>query len=318
MLIVRQTMELGNTIVVKKISEWNRINNVKTKDIFGDLYTTVKAIANLEFGDALESGVKTLWGIGNKENDSNERRAYVLVYGGMRRAMNKLVMENEGLFKRHTGHLNDAKAFEEGWEEGFEKALAEKELAIDFRFFGYAHESVFIELMKPHFEQWMVKHNIPKADAQHITARLRVEFVNKLEEVWREDENYFKPLLSALEVRFQSSRSKGRYMYNQSLIAQWSAPIFDETFGLDALYVSLNACYPLPKEEGSKNQRHRVLEAESHIWNWLENTDPKFRTLVIRGGPGSGKSSLMKRIAMRLSTADKRPVYCIHLHRFAY
>jgi hypothetical protein len=313
---------MGNEITLKpkKVSEWNRLLNVKTKDIFDGLFATVKSILNLEFGDAAKSGIELITGIGDEKNDGLDRRAYVLIYGAMRQALNFLVTDAQDVFKQYSGHLNDPKAFD-AFAKKLNAEFEEKDLEINFRFFTHPDQLPMVSLMRPAFEEWMQSQNIPKVDAQHIAARLRYEFVMKLNEIWRSKEEYFKPLQKEVQEHFRLPRLRGRFLYNQSLIARWSERMFDETFGLDAVYIPLNGCYPLPESDSSKSSKHLVVDAETHIWKWLfDQQVPKadFKTLVLRGGPGSGKSSLMKKVAKRLAEECDRPVYFVQLQWFRF
>lgn len=311
-------MEHGNTIEVRKISEWNRLLNVKTKDIFKRLLGIVEGILNLEAGTAIRSGVEMLEGIVSEKNDDLPRRAYVLVYAAIRQSLLQLVWDNSDLFQRYCGKPYEAVAFD-AFVKKLEKSVDEEELKIDYRFFSHPDQFPLAELIRPILQEWMTGQGIPKEVANPVGARIKFYFVRKLNEIWKSKEDYFKPLEENLEDRFQLDRVRGRYNYNQSLIEKWSERMFDEAFGLDAIYVPLNGCYLLPfKDDAKEKQKHLVVDAEQHIWEWLHDPNSEFKTLVLRGGPGSGKSSLMKKLAMRLAEESERPVYFVHLQWFNF
>ena len=131
--------------------------------------------------------------------------------------------------------------------------------------------------------------------------------------------DYFGQLQSKLERSPAQKRLWARHLYNQSIIADWKAPIFGESFGMEQIYVGLNGCYPNGEQDAD---RHRtpclVVDAEAHIWDWIQKAKPKYSTMVLRGGPGSGKSSLMKKIAKRLAEDDDRHFYLIPLQHFKF
>lgn len=311
-------MDAQNTVEIKKISEWNRLANVNFQGVFLNLFDLTKAIINLSPLDTIEAGLKLVMGVGSKEKDELDRRAYVLVFGAIRRAMHHLVSENRDLFFRYTGEINDAGTFQDFIDRLCER-LDAKELKIDPRFFSHPDQFPGIDIMKPAFEEWMVTLRIPKVDAQHISSRLRFAFVVKLNEVWKAEEAYFSPLFEQTEERFKTDRARGRYLYNQAQIQKWSERMFDESFGLDAVYVPLNGCHPMPDEDKKYAGKHKVVDAETHIWTWLnspKNGQMDFSTMILRGGPGSGKSSLMKKIAKRLAEESIRPFYFIPLQWF--
>jgi hypothetical protein len=55
----------------------------------------------------------------------------------------------------------------------------------------------------------------------------------------------------------------------------------------------------------------------THIKAWLKESTPKFDLMLLKGGPGSGKSSLMKRMAVALTEDDPlQPLYFVELQHF--
>jgi hypothetical protein len=307
------------TLVIgaKKIAEWNRPLNVKTRDIFEGLKGVMEGILNLEVGTAAKAGMDMLLGIVNEKNDELPHRAYVLIYSAMRQAIVQLVLDSADIFRRYSGHGTNPLAFDE-FVKKLDAEFEDKVLEIDIRFFSNPDQFPIVGMVQSAFIQWMETQGIPPTDASHLAARFKFEFINKLNTLWRSKEDYFKSLESHLTEKFNSQAVRGRYYYNQNLIARWSERMFDETFGLDAIYEPLNACYPLPGNASDPKQPHMVVDAESQIWTWLQDSQAAFKTLILRGGPGSGKSSLMKRLAMRLATENTRPVYFIQLQWFEF
>ncbi len=323
-LIVVGTMEHGNTIEVRKISEWNRLLNVKTKDIFHGLLGVVEGIMNLEAGTATRAGVEMLLGIGSEMNDELPQRAYVLMYGAIRQGMVLLVTDSAHLIREYNRVSYEAFVFQQ-MADSLDMAFEENTIEIDESFFDKPDQHKLFLLVQPIFRAWLLGINLPEHVANSIANRLDFYYVRKLDELLAAKPEYFAELKQKLERSPAQRRVWARYLYDQRIIAEWKAGIFQESFGLSEIHVPLPACYPVgkPKKDWKDQRQHRVTNAEDHVWNWLQRPyDPKaptFRILVLRGGPGSGKSSMMKKIAWRLAQQaeqSKRPFYFISLVSF--
>jgi hypothetical protein len=69
--------------------------------------------------------------------------------------------------------------------------------------------------------------------------------------------------------------------------------------------------------DGWEKGKLEVVDAETHIKAWLKESTPTFDLMLLKGGPGSGKSSLMKRMAVALTEDDPlQPLYFVELQHF--
>ena len=94
-------------------------------------------------------------------------------------------------------------------------------------------------------------------------------------------------------------------LYRARLVAEFSvAPVFDESFALDQIYVPLNAWYGVKEQHAAKMDKHecrKVIPLTDDILAWLRGERGKARLRLVSGGPGSGKSSAMKALAADLA-----------------
>ena len=87
-------MDQGNTIEVRKISEWNHIFNVSFKSLFADLTSLVAAIGVNNYYLAGKAALSIFSTMLSKDHDKPEHRAYLLMYGGLRQGILQLVMDS--------------------------------------------------------------------------------------------------------------------------------------------------------------------------------------------------------------------------------
>ena len=93
-------------------------------------------------------------------------------------------------------------------------------------------------------------------------------------------------------------------LYRAQLVAQYrSAPVFDESFALDRIYVPLNAWHQVKHDPDAKEERKElrtVVSVKDDMLAWLRDEREKGKLRLVSGGPGSGKSSAMKVLAAEL------------------
>ena len=99
----------------------------------------------------------------------------------------------------------------------------------------------------------------------------------------------------------------------------WRTPLWgqEETgISLADLYVPLRGYSHLPKQNDNNDgvqdaeTKARVFDLQLELEGWLISSQPRDRMRIIGGGPGSGKSSLSKKLAMSVSEwSDWRVVF---------
>ncbi|HHG85001.1 MAG TPA: NACHT domain-containing protein [Bacteroidetes bacterium] len=92
--------------------------------------------------------------------------------------------------------------------------------------------------------------------------------------------------------------------------------MFDEAFSVDAVYVPLRVYYEEKETETNKDKpRIVVKDAETEIMKWIGKEDSRNAFMLLRGGPGSGKSVLAKRISAKLAKQGGHYLYHISMHQ---
>lgn len=94
--------------------------------------------------------------------------------------------------------------------------------------------------------------------------------------------------------------------YRMELSKLGGEPIFDETFGIDRLFVDLHVSVYRP-DVPEKERWERC--AEKLMPTVLSALDDLQRVIFIEGGPGTGKSSFCKLLASRLARDNSTPCY---------
>ncbi|WCT78891.1 pentapeptide repeat-containing protein [Novosphingobium humi] len=134
--------------------------------------------------------------------------------------------------------------------------------------------------------------------------------------------DYYKPLISALEVPLSSAASLQRSwgLYRSKLIYDFQVkPIFgqeDDKISLQQLYVPLRGAW---NEEGLSfeharpyhvNEPYNVVMIDEELDQWVKSQNVNDWLRLIGGGPGSGKSTTLKSLASRMAMFDGiRPLF---------
>jgi uncharacterized protein YjbI with pentapeptide repeats len=311
-------MEGELRIIVEKVSTFDRLLNVEKKGLFKSLLDIGIGIATGNVGDIIKGSLATLEGITSEENDPIPHRAYVLLYNGMRRGLMTLIDQHLAAIQQATGKGYDAPQYQALLDE-LDKKWNETSLQIDYRFFDDPGKFPFVHTLRGLVREWLIGLGLPTDEAKRIVLKLGPLMASALDALYKERPAYFAKVKEATQEDLGMSKEWQLYRYQQQLIAEWEKPIFDESFGLDKLYVELNACYPI-KDNASGDSRdknlHRVVASEQHILSWLDQPDAAHKIIILRGGPGSGKSSLMKKIVHEVALQGDRPVYAFQLQHF--
>lgn len=94
---------------------------------------------------------------------------------------------------------------------------------------------------------------------------------------------------------------KKRMEYEEQLIKRIQCPIWEETFSLQDIYISLMGKNKKRNIWYSKDSL--IVDTTSYIWKWLQ--EDYMKMLFLHGEPGSGKSSLVKMIAATTVCSDE-------------
>jgi len=304
----------------KPTSIWQRPVNVK----FGDLAVALgKTTITGAFGlwpETASGGIDILNAIGIKGNEV-EAIAWMLVQRSLLQAMSQLAEECKADFNTEP----DFKLL----CEQLDHALQNSELALTPTFFTRPKQLSIVEAVQTPFRQWLQMCGLSLQQAQALAERLPRYFVFALNEQWRTNAANYAALQTALSGPFETAneRELAWMRYGAWLERRIDEPMFAEAFGLRQIYVPLRA-YSVHATQSSASSRLNygddrqnaplwyVVDLQTSIIQWLEQSDKDDVIRVICGGPGSGKSSFGRMLAAHLAETEKLPVLFVPLHQF--
>ena len=179
----------------------------------------------------------------------------------------------------------------------------------------------------PRFErtlvEWLKIYGAPESQARARAARLTSYFVVEMDAEWREHPGLYAPLLAGLDGpgRPAAELERAWEANHNWLIRQFDQPVFEESFGLSQVYVPLRAVWMKSgkkdraptrydrlavAEDGDDRKKAVVVDLETAMIDWLKKADPQDTLRIVRGGPGSGKSTFAKHLAATLAADLER------------
>ena len=166
-----------------------------------------------------------------------------------------------------------------------------------------------VQLAKRTLLNWLAppKGSSPQQDLLNLSRRFDAALVLGLYRTLRRDEVRYGPLTA---LRKHATRPAWELLedwnfYRAGLVAEFrTAPVFDESFALDQIYVPLNAWHWVEQASVEKVEPKRLrntVRLTDDILAWLRGERSNGRLRLVSGGPGSGKSSAVKALAAELS-----------------
>jgi uncharacterized protein YjbI with pentapeptide repeats len=306
----------------KPTSIWKRPIQVK----FGDLATALGKVAITgAFGlwpETASGGVDVLAALGIQVDEVGAV-AWMLVQRSLLQAMSELTGECK------TGLSDKSPNFKLLCEQ-LDHALANSELSLTPEFFNRPKQLPVIKEVQIPFRQWLQAYGLSPQQAQSLAARLPRYFVFALNEQWRANPTDYVLLQQSLGGPFEiaNERELAWMRYAAWLQRRVDEPMFAEAFGLRQVYIPLRAYYENNARELRSNfdfdvdhhwrngESIRVVDLQSAINNWLDQTDKDDAIRIICGGPGCGKSSFGRMLAAHLTETEKLSVLFVPLHQF--
>ena len=147
--------------------------------------------------------------------------------------------------------------------------------------------------------------SIPQ-DLVNLRHRFDAALVLGLHRTVRRNEARYRPLL---DLRKDPTGPAWQVLedwrlYHARLVCEFrTAPVFDESFSIDQLYVPLNAWHDVEQESDGKagpKKSRGVVRLDDDTMAWLRGERGAGRLRLVTGGPGSGKSTAMKALAAAL------------------
>ncbi len=194
-----------------------------------------------------------------------------------------------------------------------------------------------LESIQEDLATWLEAIGIPESEAKNISHRFPAYFRVALIEEWREHTEY-RRLKSTIDSPFVHAerRAQAWEAYRAHLKKQVAEPVFGETVSLDQIYVWPRAFVQIPTDEESEGDQTRSVRTSApgigamrsrtgverrvswlreSVLEWLEEDDESDDIRIIRGDPGTGKSSFSKMLAAQIVGREDYSVVLVPLHR---
>lgn len=238
-----------------------------------------------------------------------EHRAWVLILSATARALKAVL----GAYA--SSHDFDVDRLGGFVAQGFASPILEIQLNADFLI--NPQPLALIDQLRPHLQKGLESIDISPVDAQNLIDRLPGYVTISLHNEWRASPEYYQALLDNIESPFSGAvkREVEWTYYKSQLVSARDEPIFEESFSLRQIFIPPRAYYNDRQsgagatietlgELGAQTARNTVVDLSSYIDSWVDSDEPSFTSVVISGGPGSGKSSYAKMLASVLASRD--------------
>jgi len=198
-----------------------------------------------------------------------------------------------------------------------EEEIEDFEFILDNRFFQYPDNLSFVQNIKSHYLKWLKFIEIKETKITELSDIFEKQFIVELNKVWHENPKLYKNITDKLESPFTERLEKldEWNRYHKSIIDELKKPIFEEEFSLEQIFIPLRAGVPKYEKE-PWTYKLELVWIEEYLNNWVLNEDTNSTIKFISGGPGSGKSSLVKKWAKSLIQEGNINVLIINLQWF--
>jgi hypothetical protein len=217
----------------------------------------------------------------------------------------------------------------EPFAAALETALGAAEIALERTFFDRPRDLPLLGAISDPLAGWLTAHGAIETEARAIVGRLPAFFTYALHQEWHERATKYAPLLQSLDTPFAKAgeRERAWERYAARLDRQIHESMLGEPFGIAEVFIPLRgyweedkepddpraACRTSAHDRREEAVRH-VLDVGDDLASWIALGGKDGPTLrVLAGGPGSGKSSLAKIFAARVSAKGQRVLY-VPLH----
>jgi uncharacterized protein YjbI with pentapeptide repeats len=270
--------------------------------------------------------------------DDPGKLAWLLVHQSLLAAITDLVEDHDARFRaayQDADELPTEEDIADHLGETLEVTLTDAQIRITPSFFDRPAELDVLEDVQTDLAAWFRAVGVPEGEAGSISRRLPSYFRTALIEEWRAHAEYSR-LKEAVDVPFAPAerRAQAWEAYRAYLQKQVDEPVFGEAVSLNQVYIQPRAYVRRPADEekedsyangrAGQKQAEIGLERGSHrrhvswLWDsvmdWLDGTDPGDAIRIIKGDPGTGKSSFTRMLAAELAADDARTVLFAPLH----
>ena len=258
-----------------------------------------------------------------RKNPDPATQGWILCHNAMVTAVSVILFE---LNSKFSGSVNDIPT---ELPTQLESALQNSGVRVNREFFKDPAPE-FVRRIQERLNNALEKTGLQVEIRVQVTSQLPSAFASALRAETQEHPEAYKELLEQIETPFDSAfqRKLQWFEYQDWLEARRHQMLFDEAFTLEDVYVPLRCYYLRPTEKFHKSKkvkRHSpdleqamtsladrsVHLLDNYLDNWLEELIANYPThddvervkqalRIVTGGPGSGKSTTVRRFAARL------------------
>ena len=238
---------------------------------------------------------------------SDEEKAWILVHGAFLAAVDE-IMEDSGLHGKVKTSIDPEHLLQQGGHR-----LDLTEIRVPPNFIDNPKRLPLLEPAEKALAAALEAINVPATEARSAAGRLPSHFVYALAKLWQDHPAGFEALQNLLGHRLvRASRQERAWdLYRAFLHRDLDRPLFGEPITLRQLYQPLSG-YRVEKPKKRQGEAapdrkptHHVVDLMDCCLEWLASKyDHTDAIRVVAGGPGSGKSSLMKQLAIRTLDED--------------
>jgi len=140
---------------------------------------------------------------------------------------------------------------------------------------------------------------LEKKNINLVKRGLQRSFMSALQNEWRNTHEYDE-LKEYFNTPFDKSVEEGESWskYRDKLEQNMSEGIFGKEYSLKDIYVRLNAYYDDITEFNKGKSVTIICDIDQNLGRWIQKNDKNDIYRVLSGGPGSGKSTIAKKIAL--------------------
>ena len=312
--------EASGLIIKKPVKELNQLIQFDFRESFKALTKIAVNALTLNLPSAIEGGADLL--VAARPEANSSEIAWLLIRRALGHAMAELAVE--GL--RIKGKEPQDK---EGLIEALDLSLEGREIVISRTFFERPDHLTLLDDIRRPFGQWLSGFGLDDGQVARCLNKLPTAFARAIDQEWRRTPEEYGPIRAAVETPFTRGDEIARawISYWARLEEIFREPIFEETFGLDQIYIPLRAYYEqrsvriseqAPNLEMARetDKSRIVVDLADYMNNWLTLGDRNDTLRVICGGPGCGKSSFAKAWVASLAAVSQIPIIFLPLHRF--
>ncbi|WP_424686773.1 pentapeptide repeat-containing protein [Halarcobacter ebronensis] len=285
--------------------ENNTSSSINEIGLFKSVVNIIKEIGTQNYINATAETINSIENL--QIEKSNGNIAWTLINRALIKTVIDLLLEKIQYFDE-----KDIEIYE--IDKDFNTLLSSADFAIDDTFFNKPHEVEFVQDAKKIIIEFYKLFELEEFEINNILERFDSYFTYSLINEYRQNYTQYSTLKEIIITPFSNLEKKNLEWsnYNKWLEKQVNETIFDETFSLHQIYISLKAYY---KEKYKNDQyQHIIVDIKEELTTWINKKEKNNALKIVRGGPGFGKSSFFKMFSYTLS-ADGHKVLFIPLHR---